>query len=151
MIDLKKAVVFWGILDLCSFSWYIGIRFYKGSIPFYSDITMAQDTALSFGHPFPVIWTTISLIMYASLILSGILLVKQNKYGAIISYIQTPVRIGQMHPSIFFILWPLKYVFDIEAISKPILFIVGFALILLSEVPKLYTVIKWHKNKNNTV
>lgn len=145
MNNLKKAIVFWGILDLCSLSWYIGSRLYKGGVPFYGDIAIAKNTALSFGHPIPFILTSIGIVIYVSFLPSGILLMKQNKYGAIISYIQTPFRIGFALPSIFFILWPWKYIIDTETISKPISAIFVFALILLSETIKLYTVIKWQK------
>ena len=153
MIDLKKAIVFWGILDLCSISWYIGVSFFKGGVPFYGDIAMAKNTAVSFGHPLPIILSSIGLVMYVTLIPSGILLVKQNKYGAIISYIQTPFRLllGFLPPSIFFIHWPVRHIIDVKETSKLILGIIIVSLVLISEIPKLYTVIKWHKKIKNNV
>jgi len=152
MIDFRKAIVFWGILDLCSISWYIGARFYNGVIPFYSDIVMAHNTALSFDHPLPIIFAVITIVMHTSLIFSGILLIKQNKYGAIISYIQTPFRLlfRFLPPSIFFIYWPVGYLFDVKETSKLLLGVLIVILTLSSEVPKLYTVIKWHKKIKNS-
>jgi hypothetical protein len=79
-------------------------------------------------------------LVYASLILSGVYLVKKKKLGAILSYIQTPFRLlFIIPPSIFFILWPLGYFSD-----KPQI-VLGVVLVLLSEILKVFTVASWQK------
>jgi hypothetical protein len=145
MIDLKKTIPLWGLFDLCSIGWYFGWRLFHGQIPFYHDITKSVKSTTSFGIPSLSIITFFSLVLYLSLILSGIYLIKHRKAGAILSYIQTPFRLlGLVPPSIFFIIWPLKYIFENpKAISAIITFVV---LMLLSEFLKLTSVIMWRKN-----
>ena len=108
-------------------------------------MTKSVKSSTSFGIPSLSIITFFSLVLYLSLILSGIYLIKHRKAGAILSYIQTPFRLlGLVPPSIFFIIWPLKYIFENpKAISAIITFVV---LMLLSEFLKLTSVIMWRKN-----
>ena len=144
MFDLWKTITLWGILDLCSIGWFIGWRLFHGQIPFFHDITKSVDSTTSFGIPSLSIITVFSLILYVSLIFSGVYLIKHHKVGALLSYVQAPFRIlSLIPPSIFFIIWPLKYIFknpqSFLAIST------FFLLLLFSEAFKLYCVIRWHK------
>jgi hypothetical protein len=146
MIDLKKIITLWGIFDLCSFGWYFGWRLFHGQIPFYYDIAKSIASSTSFGVPSLSLITILSIVLRLSLIVSGIYLIKHHKTCAILSYIQTPFRLlGLVPPSIFFIIWPLKYIFkNPEAISAIITFVV---LMLLSETLKLSSVIIWRRRK----
>jgi hypothetical protein len=79
------------------------------------------------------------------MLFSSFYLLKRNKIGAILSYIQTPFRLlAIIPPSIFFIVWPLKYIFDNPETIAAI--ITAVTLMLLSEIFKLTSVIIWHKN-----
>lgn len=132
----------WGILDLCSVGWFIGWRMLHGQIPFFHDIIKSLDSTSSFGIPSLSIITVFSLILHVSLIFSGVYLIKHHKVGALLSYVQTPFRIlFLIPPSIFFIIWPLKYIFknhqSIWAISTL------FLLVFMSEALKLYCVVNW--------
>jgi hypothetical protein len=101
--------------------------------------------------------TIFACMLYISLLFSGYYLIKGNKIGAILSYIQTPFRIITfIPPSIFFITWPLKYFFNSEAISanvanfvfdaEAIAAIATFVtLMLLSETLKLYSIVTWRR------
>ena len=140
----KRIITLWGIFDLLSLAWYLGWRLLHGQIPFYYDISKSVKTALSFGIPSLSLLSIISLILYISLALSGLLLIQQKKLGVIISYIQTPFRLFTfIPPSIFFIIWPLKYIFD--DLKTMYAIITGILLLLLSESLKTYSVIKWRK------
>jgi len=146
MSDLKKIITFWGVFDLCSFGWYLGWKLFHGQIPIYYDIAKSIKSTTSFGIPSLSTITFFSLILYLSLILSGVYLIKHHKAGAILSYIQTPFRLlGLVPPSIFFIIWPLKYIFENpKAIFAIITFVV---LMLLSESLKLSSVIIWRRRQ----
>lgn len=143
---------FWGILDLAAISWYFCMNFVEGKIPFLSDLVQANATSISFGSSMPLIVSSISLFLYLSLVLSGILLVKGLKYGAILSYIQCPFRLLAIMPiSLFFLVWPVKYIFGppehfdltLQAILQPPV-IVYLSLRVLSESIKTVTVARWH-------
>ncbi len=115
-----------------------------GQIPFYADITASVNTARSFDHPLPIVITIISLLLNLTLIYSGYLLYCQKPIAAKVANIQTPFRlITLIPPSVFFIIWPLKYIFDNpRAISAIITYII---LILLSESLKTYSVFVWRR------
>lgn len=142
IIHRNKIIIAWGILDICNIAWYIGICIYKFRVPFYSDILLATQSTRNFGFPSLVIISYLYIPIFLSLIWSGILLIKQRTFGAILAYIQTFFRLIAFIPaSIFFILWPLKYIFD----KPPV--ILGFLLVLISEAIKLWTVISWHRSE----
>jgi hypothetical protein len=151
-LSKDKIIVFWGIMDLAALGWYMVFNIVKGRIPFYSDIITAKATSVSFEAPMPSILTFISLFSYLSLIFSGYLLIKRNRFGALLSYFQCPFRLLSFIPiSLFFITWPVKYVFGVPSnIEEPIQAIMQapviayLALVLLSELIKTATVIRWH-------
>lgn len=141
----NKIIVFWGVCDLLSISWFVAWNTFHQRIPFYSDFLKTSQISKSFGDPFFVFTIyIISVISYISLIFSGILLIKNRSLGAIISYVQIPFRLlAFIPPSIFFIMWPLKYIFDDpSAISALITYL---SLLLFSEILKLSSIIMWHR------
>jgi len=146
MLNLNKVTVLWGIFDICSIGWYVGWRIFRGQIPFYHDIIKSIETTTSLGIPPIALLTIFSLLLYVSLIFSGVYLIKLQKVGAILSYIQTPFRfLTLIPPSIFFISWPLKYFFSNSGTVSAVGTLVF--MVLLSEILKLWTVIRWHRYK----
>ena len=140
MKRLNKIIFIWGIFDFAAIVWYMGWNIYYGKFPLINDIEKIADTSASFGLPYLSIFSYLAILVYASLILSGVYLVKKKKLGAILSYIQTPFRLlFIIPPSIFFILWPLGYFSD-----KPQI-VLGVVLVLLSEILKVFTVASWQK------
>ncbi len=148
---LNKTILFWGICDLGSIVCFIGVQIYHNQIPFYHDVLQFQNTISSFGLPSLSFLGYVSVALYISLILSGILFLKHSKSGAILSYIQCPFRLLTfIPPSLFFITWPIKYIFDppssaLEPTFHNPALILFVSLILLCETFKLTTVIIWHK------
>ncbi len=131
----------WGILDLCSLLWYVGWRLFHGEVPFWHDLVQSMATASSVEHSLPIFTTSISILLYLSLAVSGVYLYKRQTSGAILSYLQTPFRLLTfIPPSLFFILWPLKYLFE----SPPV--VLGLALIIGSEILRVSTVVSWHRS-----
>ena len=153
-MKINKIITFWGCCDLGFLIWYLGWNIFHKQVPFYYDITRSQITANSFESPFPIFLCVISLLAYSSLFLSGFLLLKKNKLGALVSYIQYPFRLTTLiPPSLFFITWPVKYFFDMTSVDTELLFrhpatIIGIFLLLLSEILKTTSVIFWHKRIN---
>ena len=160
IMDKNKIITLWGILDIAVFAWYIAMQLFHRHIPFYYDITTYIQMDRNFGTPLWSLWnigSIVSLFLFISLLFSGFYLIKHKRLGAILSYIQTPFRLLTfIPPSIFFITWPLKYIFDSESIQASILKdsfepMTIFALstvpilVILSESLKLYSVITWRK------
>jgi hypothetical protein len=144
VLDLRTLIALWGLFDIITIGWRVGVDIYYGEIPFLYGIRKYWETNTSiYGyHPpldvlvTPYVWTA----CYLSLIVSGIFFLRRHRFSAILSYIQTPFRlILFIPPSIFFILWPLKYIFD-----KPPIFL-GIGLVVLSEALKLYSVVRWRR------
>ena len=122
----------------------MGWNIYYGKLPIAHDVQRIIENTTSFGMPSLMYVAFFGLLIYVSLLVSGFFLVKRKKAGGIISYLQTPFRLMMIiPPSIFFILWPLKYLFE-----KPQI-LIGISLVVLSEICKLVTVIKWHKYFNS--
>ena len=147
-MNIKRIVLTWGILDFCSIGWYFLVRILQGQIPFYADIIVSIKTAKAFEHPLPIIIQVISLLLTLTLIYSGYLLYFQKPIAAKVAYIQTPFRlIALIPPSVFFITWPLKYIFDNP--RAPLAIITLVTLLLLSESLKIYSVRVWRRHLSN--
>jgi hypothetical protein len=140
MKRLNLIVFIWGIFDFAAIAWYLGWNLYIGKFPLINDIEKIADTSASFGLPYLSIFSYFAILIYASLILSGVYLVKHNKIGAIVCYIQAPFRLlFIIPPSIFFIGWPLGYFSN-----KPNI-VLGILLVFISEIIKVISVSFWHK------
>lgn len=85
-----------------------------------------------------------SIALYLACIFRSLFIASEKK-GAILTYFQTPFRLlTLLPPSIFFITWPLKYIFGNPKVPSALITVVVF--MLFSEILKLSTVISWHKN-----
>lgn len=135
---MGKIIQFWGLCDLLAITFYLSSRLIKGQIPIYFELSQTYQSTLSFGHPLPFFLLVPVILLYISFFFSGKLLYQQNIKAAIICYIQTPFRLISAAPSLFFIHWPIAYLFN----NPPV--ILGIILITLSEIFKLATVIPWH-------
>ena len=146
MKNIEKIIFTWGIFDLSAVALYMGWNIYYGKLPIAHDVQIIIENTTSFAMPSLMYVAFFGILIYISLLVSGFFLIKRKKAGAIISYFQTPFRLMMIiPPSMFFILWPLKYLFE-----KPqILILIGISLVVLSELCKLITVIKWHKSFNS--
>ena len=136
----------WGVFDLLAIAWYLLWQIIHGQLPFYTDISTSIATAGSLGRYCIVIVPVLSLVIYVSFLFSGSLLIRKKRAGAILSYIQTPFRLlAVVPPSIFYITWPLKFIFkDPKAISAVATLII---LLIISEILKVYTVVAWQRAK----
>ncbi len=143
-MDVKKIIGIWGVLDLAALGWYLIPQVFQGKMPFYDDMLTSIQGSMNYGLPYLSIITAISLLLILSLAFSGFYLIRHNKIGLTLGFIQTPFRIVfLMPPSIFFIIWPLKYLVD----GPKTLLTIALAviLVLLSETLKLYSLFQWRK------
>ncbi|WP_020674484.1 hypothetical protein [Geopsychrobacter electrodiphilus] len=141
MKPIEKTVVFWGVCDLTFFVIYAVSSTLKGGIPYYTNLIEALiniENTLGGSWSFAAI-TFISLALFISIPLSGILLVLRKPSGAWMAYCQTPFRVVMVTPSIYFafvILGRLDFLPPVAAIL----------LFLISEIVKIYTLMKWQRN-----
>ena len=143
MIKIKNIPIFWGILDLLSMAWIVGMHIYRGEIPIVHDISSGTISIRSFGFPNYTFLIYIGVLLFYSPILSGILLIVKKKAGLIVSYLQTPFRLVMIiPPSIFFIQWPLN-----DSLDKITVLGLGFSLVIISETIKVSTLFLWNKKK----
>ena len=143
-MNFNRLTRFWGILDFCSIGWYFLWKLFHGQVPFYGDIVASINTARAIEHPLPMILTGVSLSLYLTLIYSGYILCIRKPYASKVSYLQAPFRLLLLiPPSLFFITWPLKYLFESPRAFFPIMTCV--ILLLISESLKICTLILWRR------
>lgn len=143
-MNINRAIMFWGLLDIGSIGWYILWNIFHGEIPFYADIISSVELVSAFEHSIPVFITVTSLLLSLTLIPSGYLLIKLKPFASKIVYFQTPFRlITLIPPSVFFITWPLKYIFKEPGVT--LAYITFAVLLLLSESLKVVSVVRWRK------
>ena len=82
MKPIEKIVIMWGIFDLGTIVHYVGYNFYKKQIPFYHDIKSAQAMSYSLGMPSMKYLAIIGIMVYLTLIISGIQLIRRKKMGS---------------------------------------------------------------------
>lgn len=145
-MNVELLIRICGLLDLCSFAWYLSSRLLHGNLPFYPEIAMSIQTGSNFGGSFaaiiPIV-TTVSMLLYASLIFSGYHLIRLHRIGAVLAYVQAPFRfLSVMPPSVFFLLWPLV-LFNYSTLLPKV--VVVFGLLFGSEALKTIIVIRWHR------
>jgi hypothetical protein len=148
MANLSKIIRCWGIIDLS----YIFFDVVRGAprahTLFYYQIKYSFKSAVTTGNYFPMARSLLAILLFLSLIISGYLLIKLKKQGAIIVYLQTPLRIFLVEPSLFFIFWPAPYLLANASVNINIFLIVA---ILTSECFKLLSMFYWHRSLRNAV
>ena len=145
-MNVELLIRICGLLDLCSIAWYLSSRLLHGNLSFYPEITMSIRTGTALGGSYaaivPIV-TTVSMLLYASLVFSSYHLIRLHRIGAVLAYVQAPFRVLTfMPPSVFFLLWPLGLYSYSTLLPKVV---VVFGLLLGSEALKTIIVIRWHR------
>jgi len=129
----KKAIFyFWGLCDVFYILRFIWLNIEQGRVPLIDDI-------LSFNRVFPLqglyspVLFALSLLLNISIVFSAIFLFRQRENIHWLIYIQTPLRIMFIIPSLSILPWLLKN-FSITA-GTVFLFVT-----VLSEILKVVTV-----------
>jgi len=111
---LSNIFKFWGGCDLLLLAWWAGGNIIKGEMPVYFEINQAINTSASYGNSLPIWLTVIGLLIYISLVYSGVLFIRLNPKAVLVSYIQLPFRIVTGNPSLFFVPWIAAKIFTNE-------------------------------------
>ena len=143
MKKIEGLIKTWGFLDLLAVACFLGLNLYNKRFPIAHDLQKVIEHNTSFGLPSLVYIVIFGVIIYLSLILSGLLLFKLNKIGALINYFQLPFRFFTIIPPTFFFLgWLVPY----GSIPSKFDFISAMAFLLITELFKTGSIIYWQKN-----
>ena len=124
MKPVKRILILFGVLDLISVAESI-----PEIIRLLVDVTDLHWLRL------------LNLIIYASLLASGYYLIRMNKIGIIISYIQFPLRLLVSFFSLGFLMM-LSSLFENQTLAIWIL----SAILVLAEIARLVLTIQIHRN-----
>ena len=131
-MKIKRAYLFWGVMELIYICQLCYLGFSQGRIPFYSDIQ--SFVLLSAEHgPLSVVLFVLSLFLNVSIVVSMLLFFCRKSSVSYLVYTQAPLRLLFAVPSISFLLWFAKAGGATSATSL-------FALLLLSEIIKCCSV-----------
>lgn len=131
-MNRKKVWWLWGGLDAIYIAWYFLGSFLNGRIPFFSDIASAMDILVDHGLV-QVYMFVFNLILQVSIVLSCALFFSQKIQVKWFVYLQTPLRIIFIVPSVSILLMGARLLPD-----NNVFFIA--ALVVLSEAAKVWSV-----------
>ena len=120
-------------MDLAFFAKYMVLSLWSGRVPIYSDLLSAWYTSESFGGWLPIVGASIGFLLYISIPISGVLLLRSHRFGVRLAYAQCPFRLILFTPSLFFIPWLARLM--------PPQLVVGTAIVLIitTEILKLWS------------
>lgn len=125
------VLYFWAMFDFFYIVRFVWLNISQGRIPLVDDV-------LSFGEIYPLQGAyslavfSFSLLLNISIIFSGVLFLTKWRYAHWLIYVQTPLRLFFMIPSISILSW----IFKVISIKVGLIF---FSAVLISEVIKLGT------------
>lgn len=101
----RLGIVQWfGVLDIALIGWVSIVSLRAGKFPFYSDLRESWKIAESFGGVSTALLALIPHVLLGSVLLTGILLLRKNKFGGYLALLQAPFRIMfVIQPSLFFL------------------------------------------------
>jgi len=140
-ITLKRVFYFWAVFDLFYIIRFIWINIEQGRIPLIDDL-------LSFSNLYPqqglysLLLFSFSLLLNVSIVFSAYFLFKQRKSVHWLIYVQTPLRILFVIPSLSILPWLFKTL----SIRVGVIFILAT---VISEVLKVVTVYLAKKSEVN--
>ena len=146
---MRKLIILWGLCDALGFLVYlIGVLSIK-QIPIIYEITSVVDNINSSSAT--INSAILSLLRPAtrfSLVFSSYFLLRNKNMGAMISYVQFPLRILVGPTSLFIVWFPIIKLYP-ELITK-LSFTTGVGIVLLLtlviiEVAKIVTLVLWKK------
>lgn len=128
----------WGALDVAYILWRAYSDIVKSRIPFYDTFYDAYESAVGFGQPSILIFTSIAVILSLLIFLSGPLMLALKRSGVYISLIQFPFRLILVIPPTFFFLSGTLTILPSFAV---------IALIFLIEIFKAVTQVLWLRSR----
>lgn len=138
---LKRSFwpLIWGGLDLIYMLGFMLLEAISGKIPFVSDLMASYHTSILYGSIFPELLVALSSLLYISLIVSGIYLLRRKRIGVYVAWIQVIPRLVFFVPSLFVIILPLMMLLKSMWLVLPVF--------IVTEVLKIYSL---HNSKFST-
>ena len=127
----NRVLYFWAMFDLFYIVRFGWLNISQGRIPLVDDILSFSDIYPQQGV-YSLILFSFSLLLNISIIFSAVMLLKKWKYANWIVYVQTPLRLFFMIPSISILPW----VFKSMSIKAGVIFL---AAVFISEIIKIGT------------
>jgi len=147
---MRKLIILWGLCDALGFLVYlIGVLSIK-QIPIIYEITSFVDNINSSTATIQV--AILSLLMPVtrfSLVFSSYFLLRNKNMGAIISYVQLPLRVLVGPPSLFIVWFPIIKLYPELITNLSFKNAAGIVLLLtlaIIEVAKIGMLVLWQKN-----
>ena len=133
ILDSKANIlVLWGCFDVVYISWLVQESIKAGKVPYYSDFVSMLSHLASYGGSEAYAFAVVDVLLEASIFVSAGMLLTRHPKAILICWFQMPFRLLLSTPSISVIPILLGF-FDSYSI------VVAFALIVLSEFVKAYT------------
>lgn len=142
MPRLERIMIFWGVCDLLFTGWYIVSCIFGFTTPFFAVDFIGALKDIHSLPPILIALVTCALMLYLSIVASGVLLCFGKRVGAIVYYAQVPFRIFLFAPSLWCIIWPLKF------FSRS--FTLAWILLAISEGSRLASMIAWQRRATLT-
>lgn len=140
MINFRKVIHTLGVIDLAYIAWLFLESLKAQKIPIYSNLLHDIEAAGLFGSIYSLFFVFGSHLLSVSILLSGILLIKNNRFGLALALIQSPFRLLLIiPPTFFFVSWLEDYF--------PTMGYVFIGLVYLMEVLKIATLTYYFKEK----
>lgn len=130
----RRVAITWGGFDVFALIYYFGQSFYAGRIPFFHDVLGFLAQAGQHGLYASLLFSS-HLLLMVSLFVSAWWLIFGHRWVRYLCLIQIPFRLLLVVPSVSLIP-PFVHVFGVRSM------LITGALLLLSEILKLVTVIK---------
>jgi hypothetical protein len=99
MNSRSKTLLAWGAMDALAILWYCLNAMKKGNTPYVSDFISTQELLISYG-PEAMYLVVISWGFQLSLFASCVMFLCRNRLARYIGYIQIPIRLFLLLPSI---------------------------------------------------
>jgi hypothetical protein len=124
-------------MDLAFCAQYVTRSLWSGRVPIYSDLLSAWYASESFGGALPILEASIGVLLFISISVSGVLLLRGHRFGVRLVYAQFPFRFILYVPSLFFIPWLT------QLMLPQVADLIGFVLIITTEILKIWSLQQW--------
>jgi hypothetical protein len=146
---MRKLIILWGLCDALGFVVYLIGVLSISQIPIIYEITSFADNINSSTVTIQsAILSLLRPVIRFSLVFSSYLLLRNKNMGAIISYVQLPLRLLVGPPSLFIVWFPIIKLYPELIYNLNFKTGAGIAILLtlvIIEVAKIGTLVLWQK------
>ena len=99
----RIAFIFWGLMDLLHMGWYVVAALRLGKTPYIDDLSMFMESSAQHGGPAVFVFGALTWCLQLTIPISAILLLSNSSVARVFCYLQTPIRLLTITPSLTFI------------------------------------------------